>query len=159
DEQYAAYRRILEWAGQRPVTIRTLDAGGDKPVAGLTRAGETNPFLGVRGVRLTLRRPEVFRLQLRALARAATHGHLKVMVRMVTLRGELARRRALFAAAVAELAREGQPAARPPLGMMVEVPAAALAVDAFDADFYSIGSNDLIQYLSAASRDEPALAA
>ena len=67
DEQYRAYRRLLEWAGEKPVTIRTLDAGGDKPIAGLTPDDETNPFLGVRGIRLSLARPEVFRVQLRAL--------------------------------------------------------------------------------------------
>src|SRR5882762_1998784 len=87
--QYAAYRRIVEWAEGRPVTIRTLDAGGDKPIAGLTLAGESNPFLGVRGLRLSLARPDVFRVQLRALARAAMHGDVKVMLPMVTLPAEL----------------------------------------------------------------------
>jgi phosphotransferase system enzyme I (PtsI) len=159
DEQYHFYRRILEWAGDRPVTIRTLDAGGDKPVAGLTRDGEANPFLGVRGVRLSLRHHEVFRLQLRALARSAVCGHLKVMVPMVTLPAELAQCRSLLVAAVEEVAGQGRPAAQPPLGMMVEVPAAALSLDEFAADFFSIGSNDLIQYLNAASRDEPELTA
>src|SRR5213075_1075484 len=71
--QYLAYRHILDWADGRPVTIRTLDAGGDKPIAGLTIDGESNPFLGLRGIRLSLLRPEAFRLQLRALARAAVH--------------------------------------------------------------------------------------
>ncbi|WP_051340168.1 phosphoenolpyruvate--protein phosphotransferase [Azospirillum halopraeferens] len=158
EEQLAVYRRILDLAGGRPVTVRTLDAGGDKPVPGLTRPGESNPFLGVRGVRLSLRRPEVFTVQLRALARAATAGPLKVMVPMVSVPEEMERCRALLDAAVADLAAAGVPAARPPLGMMVEVPAAALAVAAFPADFYSIGSNDLIQYTMAASRDEPELA-
>jgi len=158
EEQLAVYRRILDWAGDRPVTIRTLDAGGDKPIPGLTRVGETNPFLGVRGVRLSLRRPEVFRVQLRALARAATSGTLKVMVPMVSVPEEMAQCRALFGSVMEELKSEGAPAALPPLGMMVEVPAAALTVDAFGADFLSIGSNDLIQYTMAASRDEPELA-
>ena len=87
ETQYRAYRRFLEWAGGRPVTIRTLDIGGDKPIRGLTPEGEANPFLGLRGVRLTLARPEVFRTQLRALARAAVHGDLKVMIPMVTRAG------------------------------------------------------------------------
>ena len=158
EEQYASYRRLLDWAAGRPVTIRTLDVGGDKPLAGLTRRGETNPFLGVRGVRLSLRHPEVFAVQLRALARAAVAGNLKVMIPMVTVPQELSRCRALFQEAVAELTRAGRPARLPPLGMMVEVPAAALTIEDFDADFYSIGSNDLIQYVAAASRDEPDLA-
>jgi phosphotransferase system enzyme I (PtsI) len=158
DEQYQIYRQMAEWAAGKPVIIRTLDAGGDKPIDGLTQAGEANPFLGVRGVRLSLERPDVFRLQLRALARAAVIGNLKVMIPMVTVPEELERCRALFRDAVEELRGKGIEAAMPPLGMMVEVPAAALAIEDFDADFFSIGSNDLIQYVMAASRDEPQLA-
>jgi phosphotransferase system enzyme I (PtsI) len=158
EEQYQIYRQMAEWAVGKPVTIRTLDAGGDKPIAGLTEAGDLNPFLGVRGVRLSLRRLDVFRLQLRALARAAIVGNLKVMIPMVTIPEELNRCRALLQAVVQELHAEGKEAAMPPVGMMVEVPAAAIAVEDFDADFYSIGSNDLIQYVMAASRDEPQLA-
>jgi phosphoenolpyruvate-protein phosphotransferase (PTS system enzyme I) len=158
EEQYQIYRQMAEWAAGKPVTIRTLDAGGDKPIAGLTMPGDLNPFLGVRGVRLSLKRLDVFRLQLRALARAAVAGNLKVMIPMVTVPEELDRCRVLFQAAIDELRGEGREAAMPPLGMMVEVPAAALAVEEFHADFYSIGSNDLIQYVMAASRDEPQLA-
>ena len=158
EEQYRVYRRLVDWAAGKPVTIRTLDAGGDKPIPGLTREHESNPFLGVRGVRLSLRHPQVLGVQLRALARAAVGANLKVMIPMVTLPEELERCRALLAEAVEDLIAEGTPAATPPLGMMVEVPAAALAVEEFEAAFYSIGSNDLIQYLSAASRDEPELA-
>lgn len=157
DEQLGTYCRILAWAQGRPVTIRTLDAGGDKPIRGLTRSGEANPFLGVRGVRLSLRRPEVFRVQLRALARAATAGDLKVMIPMVTVPEEMRRCRELLNEVVAELHAQRLEARLPPLGMMVEVPAAALTIADFDADFYSIGSNDLIQYVAAASRDEPDL--
>jgi len=157
-EQYQIYKQMLEWAKGKPVTIRTLDAGGDKPIPGLTRDGELNPFLGVRGVRLSLRHLDVFRLQLRALARAAVVGNLKVMIPMVTVPGELDRCRALLQDAVAELTREGLKAVMPPLGMMVEVPAAALMIEDFDADFFSIGSNDLVQYVMAASRDEPEFA-
>ena len=153
DLQYAVYRRILEWAGGRPVTIRTLDAGGDKPIAGLTVAGESNPFLGLRGVRLSLARPEVFSVQLRALARAAVHGNLKVMVPMVTVPAELEATRALLLAAIADLHAAGIAAQLPALGMMVEVPAAALAPEKFDAAFFSIGSNDLTQYVTASARD------
>src|SRR5712671_2824709 len=158
EEQYQIYKRMLEWAAGRPVTIRTLDAGGDKPIAGLTQPGDMNPFLGVRGVRLSLRRLDVFREQLRALARAAVAGNLKVMIPMVTVPEELDRCRTLLEQALEELRREGREAQLPPLGMMVEVPAAALTIEDFKADFFSIGSNDLIQYVAAASRDEPQLA-
>jgi phosphotransferase system enzyme I (PtsI) len=158
EEQYRIYRRMLEWAGDKPVIIRTLDAGGDKPIAGLTQPDDMNPFLGVRGVRLSLRRPDVFGAQLRALARAAIAGNLKVMIPMVTVPDELDRCRALFEQACDELRRESIEAQMPPLGMMVEVPAAALTIEDFNADFFSIGSNDLIQYVAAASRDEPQLA-
>ena len=158
EEQYQIYRRMVEWAAGKPVTIRTLDAGGDKPIAGLTQPGDMNPFLGVRGVRLSLQHLDVFRAQLRALARAAVAGNLKVMIPMVTVPEELDRCRALLEQAVEDLRREGQEAQLPPLGMMVEVPAAALTIEDFNADFFSIGSNDLIQYVAAASRDEPQLA-
>jgi phosphotransferase system enzyme I (PtsI) len=151
--QLAAYEALLDWAGDRPVTIRTLDAGGDKPIAGLTPEGESNPFLGLRGLRLSLARPDVFRVQLRALARAAVRGNLKVMLPMVTRPQEFEQACALFTEAVAGLQGEGVAAAMPSLGMMVEVPAAALNIAAFAADFYSIGSNDLVQYVTATSRD------
>jgi phosphotransferase system enzyme I (PtsI) len=158
EEQYQIYKRMAEWAAGKPVTIRTLDAGGDKPIAGLTPTGDINPFLGVRGVRLSLRYLDVFRAQLRALARAAIAGNLKVMIPMVTVPEELDQCRMLFEQAVEDLRREGREAQLPPLGMMVEVPAAALTIEDFNADFFSIGSNDLIQYVAAASRDEPQLA-
>ncbi len=100
DEQFAAYRRFLEWAKGKPVTIRTLDIGGDKPIRGLTPENEANPFLGLRGIRLTLARRDVFRTQLRALARAAPYGKLKVMLPMVTIPVELAEAGQEFVAAV-----------------------------------------------------------
>ena len=158
DRQYAVYRQILDWAGDRPVTIRTLDAGGDKPIPDVTIDGETNPFLGVRGIRLSLAKKELLRTQLRALARAAVHGHLKIMVPMVTVPRELAEVREMMAQVVGDLAAEGVPHTSPQIGMMVEVPAAALTAGSFDADFYSIGSNDLIQYTMAAARDNAAVA-
>jgi phosphotransferase system enzyme I (PtsI) len=158
ETQYAVYRRILDWAEGRPVTIRTLDAGGDKPIAGLTIDGESNPFLGLRGIRLSLIRPEVFCLQLRALARAAVHGTLKVMLPMVAVPSELDRARELLDDEIEALRAKGITCARPPLGIMVEVPAAALRAEDFDAAFYSIGSNDLTQYTMAAARDIGAVA-
>jgi len=159
EAQFQVYRRLLAWAQGRPVTIRTLDAGGDKPIPGLTPDGESNPFLGLRGLRLSLARPEIFAVQLRALVRAAPLGDLKVMVPMVTRPDELARTRRLLEAALADCRAAGQAAALPPLGMMVEVPAAALTAEDFPADFYSIGSNDLVQYVTATGRDNESVAA
>ena len=159
DLQYEEYRRILRWADGRPVTLRLLDAGGDKPIAGYTVDGEANPFLGVRGVRLSLLHPDVLNAQLRALARAAALGRLQVMVPMVTTPHELAEVRRYLIAALDSLRKEGIDAGTPELGMMVEVPAAALAIELFDAQFLSIGSNDLIQYVTGCSRDSQAVAA
>ena len=156
--QYRAYDAVLRWAGKRPVTIRTFDAGGDKPVPGFTVDGESNPFLGVRGLRLCLARPDIFRIQLRALARAAVRENLKVMLPMVTMPAELEAARGIFVEAVDQLQSEGIPAGLPEIGIMVEVPAAGLAIEQFDASFFSIGSNDLAQYLTACDRTNGALA-
>ena len=158
EAQFAAYDAVLRWAGQRPVTIRTFDAGGDKPVPGFTLDGEANPFLGIRGLRLCLARPEIFAVQLRALARAAVRGNLKVMFPMVTSADELEAGRKLFADIVQRLQADGIAAMLPELGIMVEVPAAALAVSSFKASFFSIGSNDLAQYVLACDRSNGALA-
>jgi phosphotransferase system enzyme I (PtsI) len=158
EQQYAAYRRLLEWAGEKPVTIRTLDIGGDKPVRGLTSETDKNPFLGIRGIRLTLANPEVFRLQLRALSRAAVHGRLKVMLPMVTIAEDIRKSALLLDEVIGELRAQGLACVRPPLGIMVEVPAVAVAPELYDeAAFFSIGSNDLTQYVMAAARDEPAV--
>ena len=157
ETQFRAYARLVEWAGGKPVTIRTLDAGGDKPIAGLTPENETNPFLGVRGVRLSLARPEIFRIQLRALARASALGPVKVMCPMVTVPEEMEAVRALIEAVVAELSAEGIACALPALGMMVEVPAAAMNAADFAIAFYSIGTNDLTQYVTATARDNAAV--
>lgn len=158
EKQFAVYRRIVDWAKGRPVTIRTLDAGGDKPIAGLTVDNESNPFLGVRGIRLSLARPEIFRIQLRALARAAAAGPLKIMLPMVTVPDELKAANDLLRAEIADLEKAGIACRQPALGIMIEVPAAALAVDRFPAAFFSIGSNDLTQYVMAAARDIAAVA-
>jgi len=158
ETQYLAYDAVLRWAGQRPVTIRTFDAGGDKPVRGFTEDGEANPFLGVRGLRLCLMRPDVFTVQLRALARAAMHQTLKVMFPMVTTPEELDSARKLFVDVVGRLQAEGIPSLLPELGIMVEVPAAALTIERFTASFFSIGSNDLAQYVTACDRTNGSLA-
>lgn len=155
--QFACYARIVKWAQGRPVTIRTLDAGGDKPIAGLTENGESNPFLGVRGFRLSRRHPEIFKIQLRALLRVSALGPLKIMLPMISVPEEMDVARQLLGHARAELDARGENYGNPELGMMVEVPAAAICIKEFDADFYSVGSNDLLQYVMACGRDNPNL--
>lgn len=151
--QFAAYRKVLEWAGDKPVTIRTVDAGGDKPIVGFTE-DETNPFLGVRGIRLALKKPEIFAVQIRALLRAGVFGNLKVMLPMVATPEELSDTKALFEHEAEALEKAGHHFKVPELGIMVEVPSVAILPERFSsADFFSIGSNDLTQYVMAASRD------
>jgi phosphotransferase system enzyme I (PtsI) len=154
ETQLAAYRKVLTWAAGKPVTIRTVDAGGDKPVPGFT-VEESNPFLGLRGIRLSLAKPGIFRVQVRALLRAAAAGNLKVMFPMIGVPDEYAAARAMFEEEAAIL---GMPV--PPLGIMVEVPAVAIHPDPFrGVAFFSIGSNDLTQYVMAAGRDNTAVSA
>jgi len=158
DTQTQLYGDLLRWAGGRPVTVRTLDLGGDKPHPGQT-ATEIDPALGLRGLRLSLLHPEGFLIQLRALARAACEGDLRVLLPMVTLPQEFEAAAARLDQALAELEAAGVPCRRPALGVMLEVPAAALAAERFNADFYAIGSNDLSQYTLAAGRSDADLAA
>ena len=160
ETQYAAYRKVLEWACGKPVTIRTVDAGGDKPVAGLT-VEETNPFLGLRGIRLSLARPEIFRVQIRALLRAAVARQSQGDVPDDRCAGGVcAGRRAVFAGSAKRWPRDGVAHAMPPLGIMVEVPSVAIAPELFaGVAFFSIGSNDLTQYVMAAARDNGRVAA
>ncbi|MCW1407269.1 PEP-utilizing enzyme [Rhizobium sp. 1AS11] len=151
--QLAIYRRVLEQAGDRPVTIRMLDIGGDKPLAGLEDLPGQAP--GLRGIRLLLARPEIARVQARALLRAAVFGRLSVMLPMVTFPDAIDRMRELFREEAEKLGRRSLLHRMPPIGMMVEVPAAALMLDTFgSAAFFSFGTNDLTQYLAASSRDD-----
>ncbi|NEJ03175.1 putative PEP-binding protein [Rhizobium ruizarguesonis] len=154
ERQLAIYRRVLEQAGEKPVIIRMLDIGGDKPLAGL----EDLPGLsasGLRGIRLLLARPEIARVQVRALLRAAVFGRLSVMLPMVTFPDEIDRMRELFREEAEKLGRRSLLHRMPPIGMMVEVPSAALMLDTFgSAAFFSFGTNDLTQYLAASARDD-----
>lgn len=163
EEQFEIYRDIIAAAPNRSVTIRTLDIGGDKtvPYLGHTHQ-EANPFMGWRSIRLSFEHPEFFATQLRAVLRAAadaerTGGRVRLMFPMVTAVEELRKLRAMVRRAGKQLEAENKPHAEVPLGMMIEVPAAAISINDMLplVDFVSIGSNDLVQYLMAADRDNP----
>jgi phosphoenolpyruvate-protein phosphotransferase len=161
EEQFAAYKEVIEAAPGRKVTIRTLDLGGDKMVPYFAQGREANPFMGWRSVRLCATYPDFFQTQLRAILRASVFGSIKLMFPMVTTVEEVRELKQLAWRARDELAKQRIPFAEDiPLGVMIEVPAAAVCIDDLidEVNFISIGSNDLIQYLMAADRDNPKVA-
>ncbi|WP_282267874.1 phosphoenolpyruvate--protein phosphotransferase [Stenotrophomonas sp. PS02298] len=162
EEQFRAYRDTVLGMSGRPVTIRTLDLGADKADrTGLVLSSEENPALGLRGVRLSLARPKVSDTQLRAILRASGYGPLRILVPMLTTREEIMAVRRRLSRLAAILRNDGHEVAENiPVGAMIEVPAAAIALETFidQVDFLSIGTNDLVQYLLAADRNNDAVA-
>jgi phosphotransferase system enzyme I (PtsI) len=159
DEQYDAYSAVARAFGEKPVIIRTLDVGGDKDLPGVDQAHEENPFLGWRGIRMSLDTPDLFQPQLRAILRAAADGNIKVMFPMVADVGELKDARMMLQETRAELEAEGVRTGALETGVMIETPAAALCAAelARESAFFSIGTNDLVQYTLAADRGDERL--